>query len=364
MRISPTLAACLALAASCAAEDDAALHAQLDLATGEKALLAADFNGDGRVDLAVAEEARGRVAILLNSDAGAFAPPRYAEAGANPTALAAVDFNGDGALDLAVANHERLEITLLEGDGAGGFAASSFSPLPIETQPHSHMIAAADMTGDGRADLIVDSRDRYGLYVLAGREGGGFDAPGQPIDVGGAPYRGFAIGDLNGDGVADLAAPNANAVAVLFNDGGEELLAVAAALPFDRPFAVAIADFDGDGAADVAAAGEDRSAGVRIFRNSETGFEVVASFPLIGGAKQLEAGDVDGDGAADLLATSWGGEALVVLGGESPRATSLPLTGLRAPWGGAFGDFDGDGRDEIAVADGETGRVNIFAPPP
>src|SRR5262249_38340245 len=80
-----------------------------------------DFNGDGALDLAVANQDFGRVSVLLGNGDGSFQAPRSLSAGSHPTSVAVGDFNGDGALDLAVGNRDSNNVSVLLGDGDGSF---------------------------------------------------------------------------------------------------------------------------------------------------------------------------------------------------------------------------------------------------
>ena len=88
--------------------------------------MAGDFNGDGKLDLAVADTGSNTVAVLLNNGSGGFfGAVTYSTGGGLPDALAAADFNGDGKLDLAVANADGNSIGILLNNGSGGFSAAT-----------------------------------------------------------------------------------------------------------------------------------------------------------------------------------------------------------------------------------------------
>jgi len=117
------------------------------------AIMTADFNSDGKLDLAVTDSGGNAVMILLGNGDGTFGAPTTIPVGSQPDAIVAADFNNDGKLDLAVANYADGTITLLLGNGDGTFTQAAGSPYAVGHGPYQ--IAAADFNGDGKLDLAV-----------------------------------------------------------------------------------------------------------------------------------------------------------------------------------------------------------------
>jgi hypothetical protein len=125
----------------------------ISLGTSLSAVVAADFNGDGKLDLAVTDSTTNTVTVLLGNGDGTFGPPSAISVGNGPVAIVAGDFNSDGKLDLAVVNDLDGTVTLLLGNGDGTFAQAAGSPYAVGTGPSQ--IVAADFNGDGKLDLAV-----------------------------------------------------------------------------------------------------------------------------------------------------------------------------------------------------------------
>ncbi|HET6574534.1 MAG TPA: VCBS repeat-containing protein [Fimbriiglobus sp.] len=119
------------------------------------------------------------------------------------------DVNGDGKLDLALADHDSYNVTVLLGDGRGGFASAPGSPFVAKQgdHPHTHGLVLGDVSGDGKLDLLTVNSDDNDVAVLLGDGKGVFrPAPSSPFAVGPSPYP-PAVGDVNGDGRVDVVTP-------------------------------------------------------------------------------------------------------------------------------------------------------------
>jgi len=117
------------------------------------AIVAADFNGDGNLDLAVTDYDRNTAMIMLGNGDGTFGSPATIAVGNQPYSILAGDFNRDGKVDLAVANYGDGTITLLLGNGDGTFTEASDSPYAAGSDPYQ--MVTADFNGDGKLDLAV-----------------------------------------------------------------------------------------------------------------------------------------------------------------------------------------------------------------
>jgi hypothetical protein len=279
------------------------------------AIVVGDFNGDGIPDLAVAcggtnaEQDNGTVTVLLGNGKGAFqATAENPPTGVDPQALAVGDFNGDGNLDLAVANAGGT-VTVLLGNGDGTFKASTVN-LPTLSSPWA--IVVGDFNGDGIPDLAVANIGNDSIAVLLGNGDGTFTATAVNPSTGGGS-TGIAVADFNGDGIQDLAVVNTSdsTVTVLLGNGDGTFKATAVSPPTGgSPEAIVAADFNGDGIPDLAVAcggtnAEQDNGTVTVLLGKGDGTFAAAASPVTEGVYlSITTGDFNGDGIPDLAITN------------------------------------------------------------
>ncbi|MBB3764743.1 FG-GAP repeat domain-containing protein [Sphingomicrobium lutaoense] len=324
-------------------------------AEGQSFPLLVDLNRDGALDLVEAQQSHARIVVRLGDGQGSFADPVAHDSGPFPNWLRSADMDLDGHLDLVTPNHEQDRITLLKGDGEGGFAPAEQIALPPSLAPHPHVVEVADMDGDGRPDLVVDSREEMRLYILYNRPGEWQTAP---VEVGGDPYLAFAIADFDGDGLLDIASPHSDHVAIVRQrNGGDFVVDRRIAAP--GPFAVLADDMDGDGRAELVIASQTAGANLTILDDDlET---VIQQWERPAGPKALATGDMDGDGSSDLVLVQWNGLVWLASGPlGSMEGRPLDTSGMAATWGAATGDIDGDGNAELVLFDGEGSNARIY----
>jgi hypothetical protein len=218
---------------------------------GPHSLVAGDFNGDGRLDLAVAnyDECPATVSILLGDGNGNFSPASSPNAGGcSSTSVAVGDFNRDGKLDLAVAN-DFGKVSILFGNGLGNFNQAS----SVATSYRPMYVAVADFNDDGKLDLAVANYNDTKASILLGDGLGNFTLASSP----GTGYNPFSetVGDFNADGKLDLAVlDDGGMVSILLGDGHGNFTSASSPRTGFYPHSVAVGDFNGDGKLDLSVA--------------------------------------------------------------------------------------------------------------
>jgi hypothetical protein len=303
----------------------------------------ADVNQDGVLDAVVVNDASGDVSVLLGRGDGTFQPQRRFDATASPFALAVGDFNGDGIPDLVVHDSVpgRGSLAVLLGRGDGTFQPQRLFPSPFADRSLGVSLAAADLNGDGRQDLVLVRFDDPNAHVLLGNGDGTFRAA--PDVRGFGP--GLAVADLNGDGIPDLVRSEYINDAVSFalghGDGtfADEQLTIIG----QSPLAVAVGDVgsqvtlpDGttvlgppDGHPDliVAASGLAQPAlfgppevvllpGLVDAKGRFAGFGSPLHLANATLPQDIKVGDLTGDGVADVVVTDT--EGVRVIFGKQP----------------------------------------------
>jgi protocatechuate 3,4-dioxygenase beta subunit len=310
-----------------------------------------DFNGDGRLDLAVANLSSTDVSILLGTGAGTFGAATNFPVGTNPNYVAVGDFNGDGKLDLAVTKNTG-SVSILLGTGTGSFGAAT--PFAAGSSPDS--VAVGDFNGDGQLDLAVANLLSDNVSILLGTGSGTFSAPSN-FAVGTFSYS-VAMGDFNGDGKLDLAVANFSSdnVSILLGTGtGSFSAATNFAAP--SPDFVAVGDFNGDGKVDLVVTSVN-SSDVTILLGTGTGSFSTSAFP-VSTSPSVAVGDFNGDGKVDLAVANAGLSILLGTGTGSFGAPT-PFAAGSNPHSVAVSNFNGDGKLDLAVANQGSDNVSVL----
>lgn len=336
----------------------------------------ADFNRDGKVDLAVANGGSRNVSILLGDGKGGFTPAAGSpfSAGDNPNDIAVGDVNGDGTLDLAFANHDTTYLMVLAGDGKGGFRPATGAPFAVQSKPHPHGVAMGDFNGDNKLDLATDDWQNNRVTVLFNNGQGGFLSPGASFPVGKMPYHKLRAADVNKDGRADVVTTNFEGgnVTILLADG-KGSFSQPKGSPFEankQPFAIAIGDLNADGNPDLAVghySGDiTDTSGDRMSILLGVGdgtFRLSWSQAAPGKAPTSVAiGDVNGDGIPDAVFGNYANASVTVVLGSRREFTLAPGSPLAVGShpSVAVGDLNGDGKADIVTANEDSNDISVL----
>ncbi len=321
---------------------------------GPVALLAGNFNRDGRMDLAVVNNLSRNVAILLDFNGQRFASEKYVAVGSSPNAITSGDLDQDKDLDLIV-THDLSQggatknLWILRNDGQGAFTADGTSPA-VGNNPYGAVVG--DFNEDGRSDLAVADFGEYPLgkdfgdvrVLLADATGSYQSQLACPVGIGPAA---LVAADLNGDGHLDLAVANflSNNVTVCLGAGDGTFRAAMTLAVGPGPMGISATDVDNDRDLDLLVANS-TSKKVALLRNrlhedDEFGFEPAESFGVAnftGAAKvSLATGDLNRDGLVDLaLANSGQNSVTVNLNAMVGGSRRLALNGVDSVAGQDF----------------------------
>ena len=350
----------------------------------------ADVNGDGTLDLVVATTLNqgnatnpGFANVILGnkSSAGTFLKgTQYSTTGSDPSSIAVADLTRSGSLDLVIANFSSGSVSIF----MHGATPGTYMPaVSVTTGGMPNQVAIADINGDGHPDLLLADSSSSGNVIILLQDPanpGHFLAP-TLLATGSNSVAGLAAADLNGDGKLDVVAAtsdvngNNGAVYVFFQSAttAGTFLAPVTFPAGAQPQAARIADVNGDGLPDIVVAnygpGLDRtgSAGVSVLLQDAAHpgqFLAPVTYATHDGATDLAIADLNRDGKPDLVVANRGpsptGSVSVLLQDAAHPGVFLSATsyaGFGEPLAVAVADLNGDGLPDIAVADGASATV-------
>jgi uncharacterized protein YjdB len=369
---------------------------KVDLTSGNNPDFVAigDIDGDGKADMIVTNNTASSVSVYRNaSSAGSIAAGSFASkvdftVGTEPKGLAIGDVDGDGKLDLAVANKGSNSVSVFRNTStAGTITAGSFAAkVDFATNASPQAVAFGDIDGDGRGDMAVANFGASDISVFRNTGSSGSITSGSfaaKVDfaVGAQPGESITIGDIDGDGKRDIATVASGDKVVLFLNtaasGSITTGSLASAVSLTTtasPGSLAVGDIDGDAKPDLAitATSSDK---VSVFRNISTSgtlttgsFATKVDFNTGATPRGIALGDINGDGKTDLIISNSGSNSVSVLRNTATVgavttgsfALKTDFTVASSPIGVAVGDLDGDGKADIIAANKSSNSVSVL----
>jgi hypothetical protein len=336
-------------------------------------LAVADFNRDGKKDVASFGTGSGTSAVLFGDGAGGFTSHNIFQASGLSFDIVVGDFNNDANPDIATAGFTSDDVNIVFGDGAGGFTAAKAYIFTLNRLSGS--VGLGDFNHDGHTDMAVSelfNEDDVGrVAIRLGNGAGDFGAPTY-IDSGGEGASSLANADFNNDGHDDLAVINEFSENVAVRLGiGDGSFGSANVVALDvRAIFILATDFNKDGKPDLVLVNYDPH-GASIMLGTGTGsfnspvILSVGSNPTGYAPSDLNgvaAGDLNGDGNPDFVVTNHDTNDITLLFGNGAGGveSKVDLPTAPHPNFAAVGDFNGDGRADLALSHNDPGKVSIL----
>jgi glucose/arabinose dehydrogenase len=336
--------------------------------TNAHGISSADLNGDGKLDLVVANAGASSVSVLFGLGNGTFTAASNYSVGSEPKSVALRDLNGDGAFDIVTANQGSSNVSVLLNNGNGSFA----SVVNYNGTTNAHEAALSDVDADGDYDIIVAGWGSSLIRVLFNQGNGTFNA-GTTYTVGSAPHSVVAA-DFNMDGRSDIAVADheSNNVAMLYNNGNGTFKPAFFLNVGTQPHSIRNADLNGDSLMDLVTANEGSNTVSVLINLGDGQFAAAVSYVTGLVPKGVATGDFNDDGKLDIITTNTagnypssnnpGGDQISVLLGNGNGSFNSPInfTTGRTPFSATTGDFDNDGDVDIATANWHTNNLSVL----
>ncbi len=348
---------------------------------GPRGVVAADVNGDGILDMIVANRNSSSVSVRFGNGFGGFLPEHVYSSGTTKKdskrsiTVALGDVDNDGDLDIAVTNRIANTVGVLLNNGAGVFTTTTFSTGVGKLGKFPMSVKMGDMNGDGNLDIVTTNasvgKKNGSIAILLGSGTGSFGTANTIVTQGRKP-RDLVLGDFNGDGNLDVAATNLLSREIVFmaGDGAGSLAAPVSYRVGSQPTSIIAADFNGDGILDLAVTCQTvreisvlMGTGLPVGTFSET---IGIKYPNTELEISINSTDLNGDGNADLIIANRVTNTLsYMLGlgnGTFDTRVDFKVGGVkgRQPVAIAYGDFNNDGAIDLMVANAGTDDVSVL----
>jgi len=342
---------------------DGTFQAHVDYTVGDfpEGIVAGDFNDDGKVDLAIANNNDGTISILYGNGDGTFQPQVAIGVGSEPTSIGTGDFNGDGKTDLIASCVGSGVVSVLLNTGGGTFTRVDTSSGLFG--PDTSLVVTSKFTTSGSLDAVISSKIQQQLYLLKGEGNGSFMSPTALVGIGAGEIYSLVAADINHDGKTDLGygSVGPDAFWVLLGNGSGKFSA-----PLPSPIfateSIALADINGDGFLDLVTPEESLNSVAVVLGNGKGQFGVAKTDNLSGtvyGPNSTVVADFNGDGKLDLAVAETNfptGQVAVSLGNGqgsfgTPVISPLLSEAINNQDLMLSGDFNGDGKPDLIIMD-------------
>ena len=349
--------------------------AKVDFVTGTnpQSVTGSDIDGDGKVDMAVANGTSNTISVFRNTGSNgniSFATKVDFATGASPLGIFMGDLDGDGKPDAVMANYTSNSITILKNTSSPGNI--SFAPkVDYLVGDGPYITAIQDLDNDGKPDLVTVNNTSNTISIIKNTGTNGNITFSSRVDyTTGINPQNVSLSDLDGDHLPEMAVINANDnnLSVYRNISAGNTISFASKIDFStgsKPYGISSGDLDGDGKAELVTA---NGGSVSILRNLSINGSIAfadkidfsaGSIPLY-----VTINDLDGDGKPDLAVANYGSNTVTISKnlstiGNISFAAKVSYQMGAGPVAIALGDFDSDGLTDIAVANANANTISI-----
>ena len=333
------------------------------------AVAVGDFNGDGKTDVAVANSTSNTVSILLGRGDGTLGAATSSSVGIRPSSLVVGKFHGGTASDIVVANAGNNDqrngtVSLLTGNGNGTFRPAT----TLLSNGNFVSVATAELSGDGNADLAIADRSLSAVLIELGNGNGTFRTSGRLLAQ--ASLISVTAADFHGDGrqrdLVVTSGESSEVVSVFLNNGNATFLMNPKFAVSQNPAGAVAVDVNRDGRTDIVSASQ--LGNISVLLGLGRGLLIsAASFPAGVAPTYIVTADLNGDGKLDVALASEGSNSVSILLGTGTGALGprhdFPVG--TNPFALSVGDFNGDQKPDLAVAnsghfDDDPGSISIL----